>query len=496
MRILRFERKILLALVVVAALPLLASLVLGRTALQDTYNVGVNDRISAQLDGGLAMYRAYFRATRREAEAVADAVASHRDLDNWRQQPTEGQQRRLAAIAGTYPMIRSLEVVPNADSASPVAAVGAQATPSERLLTLERPLASQGATLRVTVATDAAPFRAYEQAGQVAEVYKQLSRQSDYLSGTYWSLYILCLVVVIAVAGVVAMVASRRVTKRIAVLVDATKRVGRGDMTVSLDHGSQDEIAELTRSFNEMVSDLRHSRERIDYLTRVSGWQEFAKRLAHEIKNPLTPIQLAAQEIEQRFAGADPDQRRVLQEARGIIEEEVATLRRLVGEFSSFAKLPEVQPTLGSLVDFVDELPTLVPPIEADLEGSVTIELRLQGNTGTASVMFDGMMLRRCFDNLIRNAAQAAVGAGQSAVAIDVRLQASAREMRLVVEDDGPGMDDPTRARVFQPYFTTKSEGSGLGLAIVKKVILEHGGDITCEPVTPQGTRFTIVLPG
>jgi two-component system nitrogen regulation sensor histidine kinase NtrY len=227
---------------------------------------------------------------------------------------------------------------------------------------------------------------------------------------------------------------------------------------------------------------------------RIGAWQEVARRLAHEIKNPLTPIQLAMQEVHRSYRGDDGGYRRRLDDALNIVEEEVATLRRLVGEFSAFAKLPQASLEPADLAEFVREvgrsLATL--PEELDAHG-LAIESHAEGELPVA---IDAMMLRRAVDNLVRNSVQAITGGGRAdggRVRISARREASGAQ--LTVEDNGPGIPEHARERVFDPYYTTKTEGTGLGLAIAKKVVLEHGGQIECGPSELGGARFVIKLP-
>jgi two-component system, NtrC family, nitrogen regulation sensor histidine kinase NtrY len=239
-----------------------------------------------------------------------------------------------------------------------------------RLLTRRRDVDAHGRLVEVTIATPAKAFQDYQRAGEVAEVYGRLRASAGYVSHFYLIVYIAFLLTVIVVTMGVGFVLSRRVTRRVADLAEATRLVGAGDLTIEVQTDARDEVGELTRAFNDMVADLRDSRERIDYLSRIGAWQEFARRLAHEIKNPLTPIQLAAQEMLQGYRGDDPQYRRKLEDATGIIQEEVTTLRRLVGEFSAFAKLPEAQLSDADLRDFLHDIDRSVPAILDD-EGSV-----------------------------------------------------------------------------------------------------------------------------
>ncbi|MEM6960887.1 MAG: ATP-binding protein, partial [Myxococcota bacterium] len=239
--------------------------------------------------------------------------------------------------------------------------------------------------------------------------------------------------------------------------------------------------------------DLHESRQRINYLQKVSAWQEFAKRLAHEIKNPLTPIQLAVQEVHESYGGADARFYGKLADARTIVEEEVSTLRRLVGEFSAFAKLPEAQLEAADLRDFLAEVSRSAPAILEDFGVSEQVYIEFIDSGDSIPVCIDAMMLKRCVDNLLRNAVQsiAAKGSGR----VWVRAHVEGPSVLLRVEDDGPGIPEADRQRVFDPYYTTRDEGTGLGLAIVKKIILEHHGKIQCLASDQGGALLQIHLP-
>jgi two-component system, NtrC family, nitrogen regulation sensor histidine kinase NtrY len=301
---------------------------------------------------------------------------------------------------------------------------------------------------------------------------------------------------VVVVALAIGIVVSRRVTRRVAVLAEATEAVGRGDLSVEVATDAKDEIAELTRAFNAMVRDIRESRDRIEYLQRIGAWQDFARRLAHEIKNPLTPIQLAVQEVHRTYKGDDARYRRTLEDATSIVEEEVATLRRLVGEFSEFARLPVAALEKADLGAFVkDALRGVEPAALMQGEGRVP-RLLLELADREMRVKIDAQMLRRALDNLVRNAVQAVANAApEDGGRVIVAARIDGNDALLEVRDNGPGIDPALRARVFDPYYTTKEEGTGLGLAIVKKVVLEHGGSIDCAAAPEGGAAFRISLP-
>jgi two-component system nitrogen regulation sensor histidine kinase NtrY len=293
--------------------------------------------------------------------------------------------------------------------------------------------------------------------------------------------------------------------RRVEAITAAAGRVGAGDLAVRVKPpgGALDPLA---GAFNQMVEELQLSRERVDYLQRLAGWQDVARRLAHEIKNPLTPIQLAVQEIARKYAGDDARFKRALDTAREVVEEEVATLRRLVTAFSEFARLPEVKPSPADLAEFVRDMASSRQFLDEAAGGAGAVQMVFEAGEAPIPVMIDRIMLKRAFENLARNAAQAIgarggtvwVRAEQRRVKVadaDGRPVDEVDQAWLVVEDDGPGIPPEHRAKIFDPYFTTKSDGTGLGLAIVRKIAIDHAGDVGLEERPGGGARFILTLP-
>jgi len=500
----RFERRILAAIVAVALVTLGGALWFGQGAVSEAYHVGVNARVLDQLERSLGIYRRHLVALREDAERTSDAVAFDRRLHAALEASDgAGVRRFLEGALERYPNVARV-VVEGAEGTELARAEDPARLDEDRrrILTIERETA-QGGRVLVTVSTDAEPFREHQQAGELVEVYARLVGGATYVSSFYLGVYIAFLLSVIVVALAVGIIVSRRVTRRVAMLAEATERVGRGDLSVEVPTDGRDEVAELTRAFNAMVRDIRESRDRIEYLQRIGAWQEFARRLAHEIKNPLTPIQLAMQEVHRTYVrndkGADPRYRRTLDDAAAIVEEEVATLRRLVGEFSEFARLPVAALEEADLGAFVHDAlrgldPTALLPESGERERAPSLALEVADEVMT--VRIDAQMLRRALDNLVRNAVQAvAAAAPEDGGRVIVAARLELRSAVLEVRDDGPGVPPEARARVFDPYYTTKGEGTGLGLAIVKKVVLEHGGSIECGEAPEGGAAFRIRLP-
>jgi nitrogen fixation/metabolism regulation signal transduction histidine kinase len=312
--------------------------------------------------------------------------------------------------------------------------------------------------------------------------------------------------ITIVAAGTVGTLLARSVAVRLGELASAAQRVGAGDLSIRVSEAGNDEISSLSRAFNRMLGEVEASRARIEYLQRISAWQEMARRLAHEIKNPLTPIQLGVQEIHRRYQGSDEQFRSLLDTTLEIVEDEVGTLRRLVTEFSDFARLPQARLERSDLVEFVAEQRRQIEGGEADdAAGSEELSVIRLGDVrpsfewalpkAPAEVAIDRQMLRRGLLNLIQNAADALADAGVANPKIKVSLERSGDFFVLAVDDNGPGIAEELRDLIFDPYVTTKHAGTGLGLAIVKKIAIEHGGMITAGTGSLGGARLRMTLP-
>ena len=293
---------------------------------------------------------------------------------------------------------------------------------------------------------------------------------------------------------------------RVEALCAAAAKLGAGERGVRVPLRG-DAFDPLATALHEMADEMALSAERVEYLQRLAGWQDVARKLAHEIKNPLTPIQLAVQEVARRYQGDDARFQRALDTAREVVEEEVATLRRLVTAFSEFARLPDVKPTAADLGEFVRDTATSQAFLdEAAGDEARAVSVHYDCDEGAIPVLLDRIMLKRALENLVRNATQALAGRGGNVwvraqrrrVTIVPHEGAAPEEVDqawLTVEDDGPGIPAAQRAKVFDPYFTTKREGTGLGLAIVRKIALDHAGDVGLEERPGGGARFVVTLP-
>ena len=497
----RFERKILFAIGLSVFLTLGGSVFLARSAFLEVYRVGVNERFGAELVHGVEARRGLLMALRSGSEDVADAVQWAIEAEVATRRGTSKLEALLRKLLGRYQVVQSIRVVD--DAGLEVARVSREPDPTgpavrSTIRERETRAGEKRLEIAVEVVVPEVYFERLQEAGEVADVYSRLQRQSASVSAVYVWVFGVLAFLVIVVAFLIGAIVSRRVTRRVTVLAEASRKVGAGDLTVALPTGAADEVAELTQAFNDMVRDLRDSRTRIEYLQRIGAWQDFARRLAHEIKNPLTPIQLAAQEMDETYEGEDDAYRKKLEHARAIIEEEVATLRRLVGEFSAFAKLPRADLSPSDLCELVQSIEDSIPAILEDVGRGTPapVEVRVSCATEPIRVRMDPMMLKRALDNILRNAIQAVYEANPSGGGrVFVRAYATAGAGFVEVRDNGPGVPEENWERVFDPYYTSRAEGTGLGLAIVKKVVLEHGGEVRLDRAPEGGARFTIELP-
>jgi nitrogen fixation/metabolism regulation signal transduction histidine kinase len=249
---------------------------------------------------------------------------------------------------------------------------------------------------------------------------------------------------------------------------------------------ARDEIAVLVDSFNKMIRDLRDSREKLLASERLAAWREVARQVSHEIKNPLTPIHLALHRLRARFEKIDADPE-VVKESFRSIDEELAALGRLAEEFSAFARLPEPKPEPTDL----NELIRSTARLYENAPERMILHLDLYENL--PSKMLDRDQMRRVLTNLLKNAAEATRPA-QKKCEVTLRTRIQNECMVLEVSDNGAGLSEESRQKIFQPNFTTKREGAGLGLAMVKRIIEQHGGNIEVTSEAGKGTRFRILL--
>jgi signal transduction histidine kinase len=290
-----------------------------------------------------------------------------------------------------------------------------------------------------------------------------------------------------------AIVSANRIARPLAVLARATGDIafGRRDVTVPERRG-RDELAQLTRAFNQMTRDLLESEERLRKSERIAAWREIARRIAHEIKNPLSPIQLSLETLRKAKARQLPQFDGLFDELTETMLEEVARMTRIVSAFSDFARMPAPRLVDIDLVELATQVLALfretVPGCALTLDAPAELEHHV-----------DPDQLRQVLINLVKNGLEAIAAdparSGKGRGRLEIQLRREGEEVILGVADDGAGMTAESQAQLFTPYFTTKTNGTGLGLAIVLRVVEEHGGSIRVASTPGVGTRFEVRLP-
>jgi signal transduction histidine kinase len=269
-------------------------------------------------------------------------------------------------------------------------------------------------------------------------------------------------------------------------LTRATRRIARGDLDARVAATSSDELRRLVEDFNSMAADLQRQRTELERTHRLEAWAEMARQVAHEIKNPLTPIQLNAEHLRRVHADRGEPLGPVLQECVATILQQVTLLRQIASEFSSFASSPTAK---RAAVDVAEMLHEILEPYQRALADRIRFDIDVPASL--PHVLIDRTLVGRSIANIIENALHAMPGTG----ALSVVAEADPDVVRVRVTDSGVGMDAEALARAFEPYFSTKASGTGLGLPIAKRNVELSGGGIAVTSERGHGTTVEISLP-
>ncbi len=311
--------------------------------------------------------------------------------------------------------------------------------------------------------------------------YKHIEMAEDDLSAAFLLAFFVAAAGVVLLASVIGVRIGFGITRPLNALLKGTREMGRDNLQYRIPKGRDDEIGLLIESFNQMAQDLVENRRKRLEAEQIAAWREIARRLAHEIKNPLTPIQLAVQQMRDKYPGNDPAYQQFVTNCTEIVTEEVENLRSLVQEFANFARMPSLSLSPSDLNECVHNVVRLYPDAH--------IHLDLEENQ--PALELDAEQMRRVLINLIENGLDASGKNGQ----IEIRTRTSGDTTILSVIDNGPGVPIEDRLRIFQPYVSTKESGMGLGLAVVHNIIEDHGGHISVQDAPAGGAQFDLHLP-
>ncbi len=278
-----------------------------------------------------------------------------------------------------------------------------------------------------------------------------------------------------------------RISRPIEELALAAGRVAAGDWETRVDIRALDEVGDLARSFNNMTRQLSDQRDKLLQAERVAAWRELARRLAHELKNPLMPLQITVENMVRAKKLPKKQFDEVFKESTATLTEEIDNLKTIVGRFSDFSKLPKPEAVEMDAREAVRRVVKLYGPALEEKH----IELGTSIGAEPLPILGDSELLHRALSNLVLNAMDAMPEGGTLTVSA-VRAKETAR---ISVSDTGAGLTPEECERLFTPYYTTKQHGTGLGLAIVQSVVADHNGTIAVESVEGGGARFVIGLP-
>jgi signal transduction histidine kinase len=281
-----------------------------------------------------------------------------------------------------------------------------------------------------------------------------------------------------------------RVTRPVEELAKAAREVAAGNLRAQVDVTSSDEVGDLAEAFNRMTRDLLEQKERLVQTERVAAWRELARRLAHELKNPLFPLQLTVENLV-RAREQNPEVfEEIFRESAATLLAEIANLKQIISRFSEFSRMPQPQLQPMNVNDLVQGVARL---FQAQLESrnGAPIVCHVDLAASKEPVAADAELLHRALSNLVLNAMDAMAQGG----ILTLRTRDGHNKAYIEIADTGAGLTPEECARLFTPYYTSKQHGTGLGLAIVQSVISDHGGTISVQSRPGKGTTFLVELP-
>ncbi|MFH0991840.1 MAG: ATP-binding protein [bacterium] len=308
------------------------------------------------------------------------------------------------------------------------------------------------------------------------EIEEDIAQRNAFLIGLYAS--------VLGGIGIIAFFIASKLSKPLQDLSYAAEQVGHGDLSVRITPHSDDEVGRLVRSFNTMIEELEANRANLARAERELAWKEMAKQVAHEIKNPLTPIKLSIQHLQQAYKDSVAEFGSILERVSQTILDQIDTLTRIASEFSNFARMPHRRFERVDLQKIIQDTIHLFSEIKG-------VEFQTRIGNDPVELIADSDELRRVFINLFRNSIQAMGSNGM----VTVESIVNDNRCRIMITDTGPGIPEELQSKVFEPNFSTKTEGMGLGLAICRKIIEDLNGTIGIRSSVRVGTTIEIQIP-
>ncbi|MFQ5601168.1 MAG: ATP-binding protein [Candidatus Krumholzibacteriia bacterium] len=481
--------RLALLMVLLTALPAIPAALVTRNLIQRSLHLGLSADVDEALEAGVRVARRGLWSQRRDLQSTLEAWAA-----SWpgpELSPQASVRRMQSGAADTLPEMDRVVLFDPGGRAHTVQAGDVQllqdvAAPSRgeppRQLSARRILTG-GWALDVRRPAEDEWHRDATKLAATLQLIRGLRAEQSHLERSFWLPFVVIYAAALLIGVLTALRLGRGITLPVHRLLDATGAVASGRWDVQVPATGRDEIGRLSRQFNSMVRTLDAQSRRLIDLETMAGWREMARVLAHEVKNPLTPIQLTVEEMRERYRGDDPQYKKLLHECARIVVQEVNSLRNVVTRFREFSRPVELQPASVDLNPLVEDV--------AALQRDLAVQLELE--PGLGEVRVDEDRLRQVLMNLAANARTATREMPSPRVLF--ATSSSGDRVSIVVEDNGPGIPAAERERVFDPYHSGTTGGLGLGLALVKGIVLAHEGTIHVERGRWGGACFRIDLP-
>lgn len=305
----------------------------------------------------------------------------------------------------------------------------------------------------------------------------RISSSTTEVNVVIFGIYSFAVIIIIIISTFFA----NQISQPIQRLTKATEAVGKGDLNIKIDHNERGELKELLDGFNLMTSALKQNQIELAEMERETAWKEMAKQVAHEIKNPLTPMKLALQQLIISYKDKSHDFDKLFEKVSQTVLNQIDNLNQIASEFSRFAKMPSLK------LEVVDLVASLQDTVNMFIHEKTSIKINTE--ITKAEIEADVSQLRRMFINLIRNSMQA----GASEILINLTLVGN--EYQILFKDNGTGIAETDKDKIFDENFTTKKQGMGLGLSLAKRFLLSIHGDILLDSTSDKGTTFKIIIP-
>lgn len=467
MKSLPLRWRIIAALIGLALGTTLALTLLARYFLALSLQTSVNVEMGSALTSALALAKENYDSKKRQLQDVGHLLSAppHRDRD---------ALHAAFANAGLEDLTLRIVPVEQIETDLTHGPVVSKVADDQLRLVLVLP-DSQRALIALH------SLAALTEVKNAVHTYKHIEMAEGELRTAFLLAFLVAAAGVVILACVIGIRIGFGITRPLHALLKGTREMARDNLQYRIPNNRDDEIGVLIESFNQMAQDLVENRRKRVEAEQIAAWREIARRLAHEIKNPLTPIQLAVQQMRDKYAGDDPEYQRFVTDCTEIVTEEVTTLRSLVEEFANFARMPSLSLAPSDLNKSVRRVVRLYPDARIHLDLADDQPL----------LELDSEQMRRVLINLIENGIDASGKNGQ----ITIRTHGDGETAVLSVIDSGPGVPIADRARIFQPYISTKESGMGLGLAVVRSIVEDHGGHISVTDAPTGGAQFDLQLP-